>query len=113
MMDLIWKVLLWIPIWVWIVAGAALVAAFFPTFYALWRILPGPFRIALVSVVVGLLSISYGRKQGAKSALEAAEEKEKQDAEEIRRKAARADANIDRVIRDGRLREDDGWRRND
>lgn len=103
----------WAPWWLWWVAAAAALLATYPAWRPVWALLPSPIKTAAVVIATGGLAYLAGRNKGAAGALQRAREKEQAYADDIREKGARARERADRDAVDGRVRDDDGWRRHD
>lgn len=102
-----------VPVWVWLIALAVLLAATWQIWRPLWALLPSPIKAAIL--IIGTAGIAYlaGRNKGASGALQRAQERENARAEDIRDRGAKARERADRDAVGGRLRDDDGWKRND
>ncbi|MBB3769820.1 type VI protein secretion system component VasK [Angulomicrobium tetraedrale] len=100
-----------IPWWLWALAGGALLAATWQVWLPWWLALPKPIRTGLAILATGGLAYLAGRNKGAAGALQRAREQEQAHADDIRKRGADARARSDRDAVSGRLRDDDGFRR--
>jgi len=101
------------PWWLWAAALAVLLAATYQLWLPLWSLLPRPLQAILIAIGTAILAYLAGRNTGAAGTLRRAQEKEQAHADELRRKGAESRARADRDAVSGRLRDDDGWRRED
>lgn len=110
---MMWNLLSYIPPWAWVTAALVAVILLWPTLQPIWAFIPRPIKVVLGALFAGFLIYLKGRREGADTALQEAREMEKDNADKIRREAAAASESVTRDIRAGRLRDDDGWRRDD
>lgn len=106
-------VLDWTPWWLWLAAGFVLLASTYQVWRPVWVLLPSPIKNAIVVIVTGGLAYLAGRNKGASGALQRAKKQEQARAEDIIERGTAARGRADRDALDGRLRDDDGWKRND
>lgn len=102
-----------VPLWIWGLIGLAILGATYSLWLPIWAALPATWRIAIIGAGFAVLAALWGRNKGATGALQRARDKEQARADEIRRKGAEARARADRDAIGGRLRDNDGWRRDD
>jgi len=98
--------------WWWYAIALAILAAI--TFNVWWPIfisLPWSAIITIVVAIGSALAYIAGRNKGSSTALEGAEKKEKDLAENIVDRGNKARANSERDAITGRLHDDDGWKR--
>ena len=104
-------VLDWTPWWLWAIAGGVLLASTFSIWRPILALLPWPAIVALAASIVGALAYLAGRNKGAAGALQRAEQKERALADDIKERGTAARQRADRDAVSGRLRENDGWKR--
>lgn len=98
------------PWWAWAAGAVFLMAATFQLWAPVWAPLPRGVKVVAGGLVAIVLAYLAGRNRGAADALQRAKENEVAHADRITETARRARADAD--ARDaGRLRDDDGWRR--
>lgn len=102
-----------VPWWLWLTPLLVLLAATWQFWRPIVTLIPWPGIVALAAVIAGAFAYLAGRNKGAAGALQRAQEKEQARADDIREKGAAARARADRDAMDGRLFDDDGWRRPD
>ncbi|MDQ0305356.1 hypothetical protein [Ancylobacter polymorphus] len=106
-------VLDWTPWWLWALAGGVLLASTYSLWRPVWALLPSPIKTAAVVLATAGIAYLAGRNKGASGALQRAREKEQARADEIIERGTAARQRADRDAVSGRLRDDDGWKRND
>lgn len=99
------------PWWLWLVGAAVLLAATYQLWAPIWALLPRPLKVAAGGLVALVLAYLAGRNRGAAGALHRAKEREAAHADKITDTARRARAGSDARADGGRLRDDDGFRR--
>lgn len=100
-----------IPWWIWAIAGGVALAASLPWWRPIWLALPSSIKAALLLIGTGGLAYLAGRNRGASGALQRAKDKEQARADDIFQRGTEARARAERDADTGRLRDDDGWRR--
>ncbi|WGD31272.1 hypothetical protein AncyloWKF20_05460 [Ancylobacter sp. WKF20] len=101
------------PWWLWLAGVVVLLAATWSVWRPFWLLMPAPLRAAALAAGAAFLAYLAGRNHGAAGAQTRAREKEQTLADDIRRKGADARARADRDAAAGRLRDNDGWKRDD
>ncbi|MGU3496335.1 hypothetical protein ACLBXM_20025 [Xanthobacteraceae bacterium A53D] len=99
------------PWWAWLGSAAALLAATYKLWAPLWALTPQPMRLVLAAASAAVLAYLAGRTKGAAGADSHHKEKDTANANRIIEKAIRARADADARDAGGRLRDDDGWKR--
>ncbi|MDR6952284.1 hypothetical protein J2X65_001639 [Ancylobacter sp. 3268] len=110
-MTVLGWILDWVPWWAWLFAVGAALAATWQLWWPFWLMLPQPLRVALGGLAAAALAYFAGRNRGASGATERAKAKEQEIVNDIERKGAAARERADRDAISGRLRDDDGFRR--
>lgn len=100
-----------IPWWAWALAGAVLLASTYSIWRPVWAFLPPPIKTAAIVLATGGLAYLAGRNKGASGALQRAKEQEQARADDIIDRGTAARQRADRDAVSGRLRDDDGHRR--
>ncbi|WP_428029830.1 hypothetical protein [Ancylobacter sp.] len=106
-------VLDWTPWWLWLAAGIAALAATYTLWRPVWALLPTPIKTAAIVIATGGLAYLAGRNKGASGALQRATEQEQARADQIIERGTAARQRADRDAVSGRLRDNDGWKRDD
>lgn len=101
------------PWWVWVLAGGVLLASTYTLWRPVWALLPPPVKAAVIVIATGGLAYLAGRNKGASGALQRAKEQEQARADEIIERGTAARQRADRDAVSGRLRDNDGWKRDD
>lgn len=99
------------PWWMWLLGAAALLAATFQLWVPVWALLPRPLKVAAGGLAALVLAYLAGRNRGAAGALQRAKGREAAHADRVKETARRARAGADARNVGGRLRDDDGFRR--
>ena len=94
-----------IPLWGWIVivvaVGGVVMAYAYPVLLPIWRMLPGPVKALLITIVVGVVAFLGGRNKGR---LNAEEEERRRNAEALQKRVE-----VDREV--GKLSGDEAQKR--